>query len=251
MKSHAHLQTHTHARTHIRACDSWAFLPLAVQCQSRAGTVGPWRGGGGPDWRVAGIIRAELKLPKEQPIVRAQTAGHATASGVGPVRHAPDETSPRFYLRLGAQVRPAGFPSAGGTSGGASEGFLEAHLSSVEYFGPVRPPDMEYTSSPKPQLSSRANAFSIAALMSSGKSSKDKDTEENTIKPLGKHRPGQMSQNNSEETQIIIFCTTLRSDLPEVCKEATFIFPGLKNWAWFVLKSRLQERFYGSCLMTL
>lgn len=45
---------------------------------------------------------------------------------------------------------------------------------------------MEYTSSPKPQLSSRANAFSIAALMSSGKPSKDKEAEENTIKPLGK-----------------------------------------------------------------
>uniref|UniRef100_A0A3B4Y6X8 T-box transcription factor TBX20 n=1 Tax=Seriola lalandi dorsalis TaxID=1841481 RepID=A0A3B4Y6X8_SERLL len=43
---------------------------------------------------------------------------------------------------------------------------------------------MEYTSSPKPQLSSRANAFSIAALMSSGKPNKDKETEENTIKPL-------------------------------------------------------------------
>ncbi|KAM4600985.1 T-box transcription factor TBX20 isoform 2-T2 [Polymixia lowei] len=42
---------------------------------------------------------------------------------------------------------------------------------------------MEYTSSPKPQLSSRANAFSIAALMSSGKP-KEKETEENTIKPL-------------------------------------------------------------------
>ncbi|CAL8287605.1 unnamed protein product [Merluccius merluccius] len=42
---------------------------------------------------------------------------------------------------------------------------------------------MEYTSSPKPQLSSRANAFSIAALMSSGKP-KDKEAEVNTIKPL-------------------------------------------------------------------
>ncbi|XP_010883616.2 T-box transcription factor TBX20 isoform X4 [Esox lucius] len=41
---------------------------------------------------------------------------------------------------------------------------------------------MEYTS-PKPQLSSRANAFSIAAIMSSGKT-KEKETEENTIKPL-------------------------------------------------------------------
>lgn len=50
---------------------------------------------------------------------------------------------------------------------------------------------MEFTSSPKPQLSSRANAFSIAALMSSGKpSSKDKEPEENTIKPLGKDPPG-------------------------------------------------------------
>ncbi|KAJ7985520.1 hypothetical protein DPEC_G00352910 [Dallia pectoralis] len=42
---------------------------------------------------------------------------------------------------------------------------------------------MEYTSNPKPQLSSRANAFSIASLMSSGKT-KEKETEENTIKPL-------------------------------------------------------------------
>uniref|UniRef100_A0A8C4VW45 T-box transcription factor TBX20 n=1 Tax=Gopherus evgoodei TaxID=1825980 RepID=A0A8C4VW45_9SAUR len=42
---------------------------------------------------------------------------------------------------------------------------------------------MEYTASPKPQLSSRANAFSIAALMSSG-SSKEKESAENTIKPL-------------------------------------------------------------------
>ncbi|XP_061920135.1 T-box transcription factor TBX20 isoform X2 [Entelurus aequoreus] len=43
---------------------------------------------------------------------------------------------------------------------------------------------MEYTSSPKPQLSSRANAFSIAALMSSGKPSREKEAEESTIKPL-------------------------------------------------------------------
>ncbi|XP_077576940.1 T-box transcription factor TBX20 isoform X2 [Stigmatopora nigra] len=50
---------------------------------------------------------------------------------------------------------------------------------------------MEYGSSPKPQLSSRANAFSIAALMSSGKPSKDKDgpggpggPDGSTIKPL-------------------------------------------------------------------
>uniref|UniRef100_A0A8C7XIR2 T-box transcription factor TBX20 n=1 Tax=Oryzias sinensis TaxID=183150 RepID=A0A8C7XIR2_9TELE len=43
---------------------------------------------------------------------------------------------------------------------------------------------MEFTASPKPQLSSRANAFSIAALMSSGKPNKDKEAEENTIRPL-------------------------------------------------------------------
>lgn len=54
---------------------------------------------------------------------------------------------------------------------------------------------MEYTSSPKPQLSSRANAFSIAALMSSGKPNKDKETEENTIKPLGKRRIEELNQN--------------------------------------------------------
>lgn len=59
---------------------------------------------------------------------------------------------------------------------------------------------MEYTASPKPQLSSRANAFSIAALMSSGKT-KDKEAEENTIKPLGRlknslkvHLIGQLMQ---------------------------------------------------------
>lgn len=44
---------------------------------------------------------------------------------------------------------------------------------------------MEFTASPKPQLSSRANAFSIAALMSSG-GPKEKEAAENTIKPLGK-----------------------------------------------------------------
>lgn len=47
------------------------------------------------------------------------------------------------------------------------------------------PGTMEFTASPKPQLSSRANAFSIAALMSSG-GSKEKEAAENTIKPLGK-----------------------------------------------------------------
>lgn len=56
---------------------------------------------------------------------------------------------------------------------------------------------MEYTSSPKPQLSSRANAFSIAALMSSGKPNKDKETEENTIKPLGKDGRGNRKLKSS------------------------------------------------------
>ncbi|XP_069771509.1 T-box transcription factor TBX20 [Narcine bancroftii] len=41
---------------------------------------------------------------------------------------------------------------------------------------------MEYSNT-KPQLSSRANAFSIAALISTG-NSKDKELQENTIKPL-------------------------------------------------------------------
>ncbi|XP_053084142.1 T-box transcription factor TBX20 isoform X1 [Pangasianodon hypophthalmus] len=42
---------------------------------------------------------------------------------------------------------------------------------------------MEFSPCPKPQLSSRANAFSIAALISSS-TAKDKESEENTIKPL-------------------------------------------------------------------
>lgn len=128
MKSHTPIQTHTH--THSRACDSGASLLLAVGYQSHAGTVGPCRGGGDPDWRLTGIIRSELKLPKEQPIARAQTAGHATASGVGPVRHASDQTSTSFHLSLGAQDTSAGFPSAGG----GSEGFLEARLPSLDLF---------------------------------------------------------------------------------------------------------------------
>lgn len=68
----------------------------------------------------------------------------------------------------------------------------------MEFCGPTRLTDMEYTSSPKPQLSSRANAFSIAALMSSGKPSKDKEPEENTIKPLGKNRPATLQTHLTE-----------------------------------------------------
>lgn len=167
--------THAHARVTLQPSSHWLF---GIRAARDSGTV-TW--GGGPDWRAPGIIRGGLKLPKEQQILRPQPVGRAAASGVGPVRHASDQTSTRLRLRLCAQDT-----SAAGTSGG----FLQ---SSVEYFGPVPlclvPADMEYTSSPKPQLSSRANAFSIAALMSSGKSSKDKDTEESTIKPLGKIRP--------------------------------------------------------------
>eukprot|EP00058_Branchiostoma_floridae_P026859 XP_002612350.1 hypothetical protein BRAFLDRAFT_221869 [Branchiostoma floridae] len=44
---------------------------------------------------------------------------------------------------------------------------------------------MECNASPKPQLSSRANAFSIAAIMSSSCSTK-KDSPEQAIKPLGR-----------------------------------------------------------------
>ncbi|TTR68479.1 T-box transcription factor TBX20 [Bagarius yarrelli] len=42
---------------------------------------------------------------------------------------------------------------------------------------------MEFSPCPKPQLSSRANAFSIAALISTS-TAKEKESEENTIKPL-------------------------------------------------------------------
>lgn len=73
---------------------------------------------------------------------------------------------------------------------------------------------MEFTSSPKPQLSSRANAFSIAALMSSGKpSSKDKEQEENTIKPLGKDllRPNWSGPDRTRadfQSQVVLFVAT-------------------------------------------
>lgn len=64
---------------------------------------------------------------------------------------------------------------------------------------------MEYTSSSKPQLSSRANAFSIAALMSSGKS-KDKESEESTIKPLGKSRSD--SFTSFDRKSGFVFCSS-------------------------------------------
>lgn len=57
---------------------------------------------------------------------------------------------------------------------------------------------MEYTAPPKPQLSSRANAFSIAALMASG-SPKEKEPAESTIKPLGERAgPGAGGEQAAE-----------------------------------------------------
>ncbi|ETE63922.1 T-box transcription factor TBX20, partial [Ophiophagus hannah] len=67
---------------------------------------------------------------------------------------------------------------------------------------------MEYTVSPKPQLSSRANAFSIAALMSSG-NPKEKKSPENTLKPLE-----QFVENSS--------CSQPLSDLPNLDTHGDF-----------------------------
>ncbi|KAG8139468.1 hypothetical protein E2320_002235, partial [Naja naja] len=67
---------------------------------------------------------------------------------------------------------------------------------------------MEYTVSPKPQLSSRANAFSIAALMSSG-NPKKKKSPENTLKPLE-----QFVENSS--------CSQPLSDLPNLDTHGDF-----------------------------
>lgn len=72
---------------------------------------------------------------------------------------------------------------------------------------------MEYTSSPKPQLSSRANAFSIAALMSSGKPNKDKEAEENTIKPLGKRRIEELNQKTFELLRIAVKHPIIKASL--------------------------------------
>lgn len=80
---------------------------------------------------------------------------------------------------------------------------------------------MEFTSSPKPQLSSRANAFSIAALMSSGKpSSKDKEPEENTIKPLGKDPPGPERSRRAQTSRVkrFFFATQQRNERHENTK---------------------------------
>ncbi|XP_031432837.1 T-box transcription factor TBX20 isoform X2 [Clupea harengus] len=77
---------------------------------------------------------------------------------------------------------------------------------------------MEYTASPKPQLSSRANAFSIAALMSSGKS-KDKETEENTIKPLEQFVEKSSCNQNLGELPSLESHGEFSSPAPAVCTE--------------------------------
>ncbi|KAE8289349.1 T-box transcription factor TBX20 [Larimichthys crocea] len=78
---------------------------------------------------------------------------------------------------------------------------------------------MEYTSSPKPQLSSRANAFSIAALMSSGKSSKDKEAEENTIKPLGKDGGAKTQSQSLADLSSLDGHGDFSGSAPAVCTE--------------------------------
>uniref|UniRef100_A0A4W4FKS9 T-box transcription factor TBX20 n=1 Tax=Electrophorus electricus TaxID=8005 RepID=A0A4W4FKS9_ELEEL len=89
---------------------------------------------------------------------------------------------------------------------------------------------MEYTSSPKPQLSSRANAFSIAALMSSGKT-KDKETEENTIKPLGKRRDARL------------YSSLTSSGAPAVCTEPLIpTTPGVPSEEMAKISSSLETK---------
>ncbi|XP_041964235.1 T-box transcription factor TBX20 isoform X1 [Alosa pseudoharengus] len=77
---------------------------------------------------------------------------------------------------------------------------------------------MEYTASPKPQLSSRANAFSIAALMSSGKT-KDKEAEENTIKPLEQFVEKSSCNQSLGEMPSLESHGEFNSPAPAVCTE--------------------------------
>ncbi|CAL8358512.1 unnamed protein product [Arctogadus glacialis] len=77
---------------------------------------------------------------------------------------------------------------------------------------------MEYTSSPKPQLSSRANAFSIAALMSSGKP-KDKEAEESTIKPLEQFVEKSSCNQNLGELSSLDGHGDFSGSAPVVCTE--------------------------------
>ncbi|XP_055067010.1 T-box transcription factor TBX20 isoform X2 [Misgurnus anguillicaudatus] len=77
---------------------------------------------------------------------------------------------------------------------------------------------MEYTSSPKPQLSSRANAFSIAALMSSGKS-KDKESEENTIKPLEQFVEKSSCNQNLADLPVLETHGDFSGSAPPLCTE--------------------------------
>ncbi|KAM9512845.1 T-box transcription factor TBX20-like isoform 3-T3 [Salvelinus alpinus] len=77
---------------------------------------------------------------------------------------------------------------------------------------------MEYTSSPKPQLSSRANAFSIAAIMSSGKT-KDKETDENTIKPLEQFVEKSSCNQGLRELSSLDGLGDFSGSAPPVCTE--------------------------------
>uniref|UniRef100_A0A8C9VGI5 T-box transcription factor TBX20 n=1 Tax=Scleropages formosus TaxID=113540 RepID=A0A8C9VGI5_SCLFO len=77
---------------------------------------------------------------------------------------------------------------------------------------------MEYTSSPKPQLSTRANAFSIAALMSNGKA-KDKSTEENTIKPLEQFVEKSSCSQNLGELSALEAHGEFGGSAPAMCTE--------------------------------
>ncbi|MBN3325927.1 TBX20 factor, partial [Atractosteus spatula] len=101
---------------------------------------------------------------------------------------------------------------------------------------------MEYTSSPKPQLSSRANAFSIAALMSSGKT-KEKDTEENTIKPLGQCllTNVNVSVNDEARTESIPVSHVPLSKLKTTSYNAVIIFYILLCKEQFVEKSSCSQ----------
>ncbi|NWQ80654.1 TBX20 factor, partial [Columbina picui] len=74
---------------------------------------------------------------------------------------------------------------------------------------------MEYTPPPKPQLSSRANAFSIAALMSSG-SSKDKESPESTIKPLGEWGRGSSLVSVLHPHIYFLICLYFRRMFPTI-----------------------------------
>lgn len=175
--------SHTRART--RTCDTSAFLSLAVRYQSRAGQwdrdVGrrPWLEGSRNYKR-----RAEASQTAADPQISTRRTRYSLWSRSRPTCVRSDFHKVPFETVRAGHI--CCFSLCWWNIWRISSVF-----SGIFWSGSLClvPTDMEYTSSPKPQLSSRANAFSIAALMSSGKSSKDKDTEESTIKPLGKIRP--------------------------------------------------------------